>query len=353
MEEITTIGVDIAKNVFQLHGVNAEGKVVLRKALRRGQMQSFFEKLSPCLIGVEACATAHHWARTLIAVGHDVRLIPPNYIKPYLRRQKNDAADAAAICEAVTRPSMRFVPVKGEDQQATLMLHSARELLILQRTALINALRGHFAELGIVAPQGARNVRQLIAILDDEPHSPQAVRIALAPLAAALVEIERQIAKLDKAILATHRNNDVSIRLATVPGIGPVIATCLAASVSDAKLFEGGREFAAWLGLVPRQHSTGGKPRLGSISKMGNRHLRKLLVVGAHAALYRMKNGMADTPLANWARCLLSKKPFKLVAVALANKIARIAWAIMARNISYLPDPAARDGAMVSASATA
>lgn len=275
----------------------------------------FFEKLAPCRIGREACVTAHHWARTLMDAGHEVRLIPPAYIKPYLRRQKNDAADAAAICEAVTRPSMRFVPVKSRDQQATLMLHRARELLISQRTALINALRGHFAELGIVVPQGARNVRQLTAILDDEQHGPQAVRVALMPLAMALTEMATQIAKLDKAILAAHRNNDVSIRLATVPGIGPVIATCLSASVPDPKPFEGGREFAAWLGHVPRQHSTGGKPRLGSISKMGNRHLRKLLVVGAHAALYRMKKGTSDTPLASWARGLLASKPFKLVRV--------------------------------------
>ena len=339
MNKITTIGLDIAKNVFQLHGIDADGQVVVRKSLRRGQMLPFFEKLAPCLIGMEACATAHHWARTLIANGHDVRLIPPSYIKPYLRRQKSDAADAAAICEAVTRPSMRFVPVKSENQQATLMLHSARELLISQRTALINALRGHFAELGIVVPQGAHNARQLIAILeDDKGHTSQAVRIALGPLATALIEIKGQIAKLDKAILAAHRNDDVSLRLSTIPGIGPVIATCLSASVPDAKLFEGGREFAAWLGLVPRQHSTGGKPRLGSISKMGNRRMRKLLVVGAHAALYRMKNGKTQSPLAEWARTLLAKKPFKLVAVALANKIARIAWAIMARNIQFQPE---------------
>ena len=339
MNKITTIGLDIAKNVFQLHGIDADGQVVLRKSLRRGQMRRFFEKLAPCLIGMEACATAHHWARTLIAAGHDVRLIPPSYIKPYLRRQKSDAADAAAICEAVTRPSMRFVPVKSENQQATLMLHSARELLISQRTALINVLRGLFAELGIVVPQGAHNARRLIAILeDDEGYNSQAVRIALGPLATALIEIKGQIAKLDKAILAAHRNDDVSLRLSTIPGIGPVIATCLSASVPDAKLFEGGREFSAWLGLVPRQHSTGGKPRLGSISKMGNRRMRKLLVVGAHAALYRMKNGKTQSPLAEWARVLLGKKPFKLVAVALANKIARIAWAIMARNIQFEPD---------------
>ncbi|TPW26155.1 IS110 family transposase [Martelella alba] len=339
MDKIVTIGLDIAKNVFQLHGIDASGQIVLREPLRRGQMQPFFEKLAPCLIGMEACATAHHWARMLIAAGHEVRLIPPNYIKPYLKRQKNDAADAAAICEAVMRPSMRFVPVKSEDQQATLMLHSARELLISQRTALINALRGHFAELGIIAAQGARNVRQLIAILDDdEQYAPRAVRIALRPLATTLIEIEVQIAKLDKAILTAHRNDDVSLRLSTIPGIGPVIATCLSASVPNPNLFEGGREFAAWLGLVPRQRSTGGKPRLGSISKMGNRRLRKLLVVGAHAALYRMKNGKARSPLADWARTLLAKKSFKLVAVALANKIARIAWAIMARNIQFQRD---------------
>jgi transposase len=342
MGKITTIGLDIANNVFQVHGIDADGHVVLRKSLRRCQMQPFFETLDPCLIGMEACATAHHWARVLLQAGHDVRLIPPSYIKPYLRRQKNDAADAAAICEAVTRPSMRFVPVKSRDQQATLMLHSARELLISQRTALINALRAHFAELGIVVPQGARNVRQLIALLEDEQLSSPAVRVALMPLANALTEIETQVAKLDKAILTAHRNDDTSLRLATVPGIGPIIATCLSASVSDARLFEGGREFAAWLGLVPRQYSTGGKPRLGSISKMGNRHLRKLLVVGGHAALYRMRKAGRDTPLANWARDLLSKKPFKLVAVALANKIALLgrSWR-GTRTSSKAPPPMA------------
>lgn len=338
MDKITTIGLDIAKNVFQLHGVDTHGQIVLRKSLRRGQMRRFFEKLPPCLIGMEACATAHHWARTLMSIGHDVRLIAPAYVKPFVKRQKNDAADAAAICEAVTRPSMRFFPVKSEDQQATLMLHSARELLISQRTALINALRGHFAELGIVAPQGARNVRQLIATLEEDRGSPETVRIALMPLTVALIGIEAQITKLDKAILATHRKDDVSVRLATIPGIGPIIASCLSASVSNPELFEGGREFAAWLGLVPKQHSSGGKPRLGHISKMGNRHLRKLLVVGAHAALYSIKKGKTQTPLADWARSLLSKKPFKLVAVALANKMARIAWAVMARNKNYQPD---------------
>jgi transposase len=339
MSEIATIGLDIAKNVFQLHGVDGNGKVVLRRALRRGQLSGLFSTLPPCLIGMEACATAHHWARTLMAFGHEVRLIPPAYVKPYLRRQKNDAADAAAICEAVMRPSMRFVPVKSVQQQSTLMLHGARNLLVGQRTALINALRGHLAELGIVVAQGARNARQLIDWIQDEasPDIPLTARIALQPLAAMLVGIEAQIARLDKAILAAHRSDPISVRLSAIPGIGPIVASCLAASVPDAGLFRGGREFAAYLGLVPRQHSTGGKPRLGSISKMGNRHLRKLLVVGAHAALYSMKSGRTRTAVADWARRLLARKPFKVVAVALANKMARIAWAVMARSRAYEP----------------
>jgi transposase len=339
MPEIATIGLDIAKNVFQLHGVDRSGRIVLRKALRRSQVPGFFSTLPPCLIGMEACATAHHWARTLMTFDHDVRLIPPAYVKPYLRRQKNDAADAAAICEAVTRPSMRFVPVKSSQQQSTLMLHGARDLLIGQRTALINALRGHFAELGIVVAQGARNTRQLIALIHDDasPDLPAMARTALHPLAAMLLGVEAQIAKLDKAILSAHRSDPVSIRLATIPGIGPIVASCLSASIPDASLFQGSREFAAYVGLVPRQHSTGGKPRLGSISKMGNRHLRKLLVVGAHAALYSMKSGKTRTVLADWARSLLAKKPFKVVAVALANKMARIAWAVMARSTAYEP----------------
>ena len=339
MDSITTIGLDIAKNVFQLHGVDESGAVILRRSLRRGQMLAFFGNLPPCLIGMEACATAHHWARTLLALGHDVRLIPPAYVKPYLRRQKNDAADAAAICEAVTRPSMRFVPVKSEEQQATLMLHGARELLVSQRTALINALRGHFAEFGIVVAQGARNARLLVAIIHDERDMDlsASARLALLPLATALIDVEAEIAKLSKAILVAHRSSDVSVRLATIPGIGPIVASCLAASIADAGVFKSGRELAAFLGLVPKQHSTGGKPRLGRITKMGNRRLRKLLVVGAHAALYSIKSGKTNTPLADWARSLLAKKPFKLVAVALANKMARIAWVIMTRNTVYKP----------------
>jgi transposase len=244
-----------------------------------------------------------------------------------------------AIGEAVTRPSMRFVPVKSPQQQSTLMLHGARDLLIGQQTALINALRGPFAELGIVVAQGARNTRHLIGYLQDETNSdlPDTARVALQPLAAMRVGIEAQIAKLDRSILAAHRSDPVSTRLAGIPGIGPIVASCLSASIPDASLFQGSREFAAYLGLVPRQHSTGGKARLGSISKMGNRHLRKRLVVGAHAALYSMKSGKTRTALADWARSLLAKKPFKVVAVALANKMARIAWAVMARSPAYEP----------------
>jgi transposase len=287
MPEIATIGVDIATNVFQLHGVDRSGKIVLRKALRRSQVPGFVSTLPRCLSGMEACATAHHWTRTLMAFGHEIRLTAPAYVKSYLRRQKNDAAEAAAICEAVTRPSMRFVPAKSPQQQSTLMLHGARDLLIGQGTALTNALRGHFAELGFVVAQWARNTRQLIAYLQDEdnPDRPATARIALCPQAAMLGEIEAPIVKLDKAILTAHRSDPIGVSLATIPGIGPIVASCLSASIPDASLFQGSREFAAYLGLVPRQHSTGGKPRLGSISKMGNRHLRKLLVVGARGAL--------------------------------------------------------------------
>nr|WP_255393891.1 IS110 family transposase [Neorhizobium galegae] len=244
MDDITTIGLDIAKNVFQLHGVDAQGQVVLRKALRRANMIAFFTKLPPCLIGMEACSTAHHWARTLMELGHEVRLISPAYVKPFVKRHKNDAADAAAICEAVVRPSMRFVSVKSEEQQATLMLHSARELLISQRTALMNALRGHFAELGIVVAQGARNVGDLLLILErmgqgsNEKALPETMRLALQPLATALIGIEAEIAKLDKEILAIHRKDDVSLRLASIPGIGPITASFLSASIPDPGLFK-------------------------------------------------------------------------------------------------------------------
>lgn len=340
MTQIITIGLDIAKNSFAVHGFNAEGMTVLKKELKRAQVLPFFAKLEPCRAGLEACASAHHWARELKRLGHDARLIPAQRVKAFLPRQKNDAADAQAIARAVREPEMRFVAVKTVEQQSALMLFKSRDLLIGQRTQLLNALRGHFGEIGIVVPKGPHEVKALIdkvMIAEKAQALPEAMRAALRPLVAALFTLNEEIAGLDKEILKLHRANETSRRLATVPGIGTLIATVLSATVTDPASFSGGREFAAWLGLVPRQHSTGGKPRLGHISKMGNRDLRRLLVVGAHAALYRMKSGKTQSALADWARKLLAKKPFKLVAVALANKMARIAWAIMAKGQSYDP----------------
>jgi transposase len=329
MDEITTVGIDLAKSVFQVHAVDGEGHVVVAKAVRRRDFLALVGKLPPCLIGLEACASSHHWARQLRAMGHDARLIPPSYVKAYVRRQKNDAADAAAICEAVSRPSMRFVPIKSCDQQAVLMLHRVRALLVGQRTALICALRGHLAEFGIVAPTGPRHVAPLLAVLADEDDQslPILARAALRPLARRLKGLEGEIAQLDRELLDWHRSCELSRRLATIPGVGVLTATALAASITDPSVFASGREFSAFLGLVPRQASSGGKTKLGRISKMGDRYLRTLLVVGATAVLRHAKTGGSSSKL--WALGLLEKKPFKLVAVALANKTARIAWAVM------------------------
>lgn len=342
MEEITTVGIDLAKSIFHVHAVDKAGAVVLQKAFKRRRLIAFFQKLPPCLIGLEACGSAHHWGRTLQQFGHDVRLIPPTYVKPYVRRQKNDAADAAAICEAVTRPTMRFVPIKTEEQQSALMLHRARSLLLSQRTALICAIRGHMAELGLIAPRAVRNMKPLLDVLadgDDESLPPLA-RDALAPLVAQLAHIDIQIARLDRELLKWHRDNPVSQRLASIPGVGPVTATALAASVTDPSMFASAREFSAFLGLTPRQNSTGGRTKLGRISKMGDRYLRTLLVSGAVSLLSPKRKHTCA--LDAWARNLIEKdKPIKLVAIALANKMARIAWAIMARGeIFRHPAPA-------------
>ena len=333
MNEITTVGLDLAKHVFQVHGVDAEGTTVLRKQLRRAQVLAFFSRLPRCLVGMEACATAHYWARELRALGHEVRLMPAQYVKAYVKRNKNDAADAEAICEAVVRPTMRFVPAKTAEQQAAVLLHRGRERLVRQRTMLVNALRGHLAEFGVIAPQGLRNVGRLIAIIRDEEDArlPGLARQVLQVLAVQIEQLEAAIAALEKQLMGWHKSNPVSQRLATIPGIGPIIATAIAAMVAEPSGFRSGREFAAWLGLVPRQNSTGGKNRLGGISKRGNQYLRRLLINGASANLLRSKATNADP----WVIGLRRRRPSLVVAVALANKTARIAWAVMHRQENY------------------
>lgn len=337
MNEVTTIGVDVAKRVFQVHAVNEAGKVLIRRQLRRRQVLPFFEQLPPCLVGMEACATSHYWAREFARLGHEVRLMPPRYVKPYVKRGKNDAADAEAICEAVTRPTMRFVPVKTVEQQSVLMLHRTRQLFVRQRTSLINAIRAHLAEFGIVAGVGRNGVERLLELVreGEDDRVPVAARDCLMALAAQLELVKRQIVAADRRVLAWHRSNETSKRLAAIPGVGPLIASALVASIPDPGVFRSGRDLSAWIGLVPKQHSTGGKERLGSISKAGNRYLRQLLVVGALSVIRRAKQlGYARHP---WLVGLLARRSSKIAAVALANKIARIAWAMMARNESFNP----------------
>jgi transposase len=329
--EITTIGLDLAKRVFQVHGVDAAGTVVLKRQMRRAELLRFFGKLPRCLIGLEACATAHYWARELTALGHEVRLIPPHYVKPYVRRNKSDRADAAAICEAVGRPSMRFVPVKNAAQQAGLVVHRVRDLLIRQQTMLTNALRAHLAEFGIVEPRGRDGLGKLIEVVQAGADLPEAARQALLSLVRQIASLAEEINALDRQMRAAAKDNEIARRLQTIPGVGPVIASALAATVTDARLFRNGRELAAWIGLTPRQHSTGGRLRLGGISKRGDRYLRRLLVNGAQAVLLRSKAARSDP----WLLRLRAQKPLLKVAVALANKLARIAWAIMAHDETY------------------
>jgi transposase len=334
--KITTIGLDLAKSVFQVHGVDETGAAVLVKRLHRKQMLPFFSKLAPCLIGVEACATAHYWARTLTALGHEVRLMPPSYVKGYVKRGKSDALDAEAICEAVQRPTMRFVPVKTAEQQGILMAHRTRSLLVRQRTMAANALRAHLAEFGLVANPGVANLVKLADRTFAEEALPPYARTALEILIRRLMELTEEIGMLDQQLRTWHANNEASRRLAAIPGVGIITATALAATVTDPDQFRSGRQFAAWLGLTPQQHSTGGKIRLGGISKQGDRYLRRLLVVGATAVMRHAKD--KSTPMARWATELLKKKPFRLVSVALANKLARIAWVLLTRGETYTPD---------------
>lgn len=340
LSSVTTVGLDLAKHVFHVHGVDASGRVIVSKALRRKDVLVFFAQMPPCLVGVEACGSAHHWGRELIKLGHDVRIMPAAYVKPYVRRQKNDAADAAGICEAVTRPSMRFIGVRTLENQAALMHHKTREMLVAQRTQLINALRGHLAEIGVIAAQGLRNARELAGLIqaEDDETIPACVRRALDPLVRQLHALDQEIACSDRAIAAMVRDQETARRLMTIPGLGPVTASAIVASVQDLSLFSRPRAFAAFLGLTPRQTSSGGKERLGRVSKMGNRYLRRLLVVGAHAVLYHRKPH--EDALRSRAKKLIQTKPFKLVAVALANKMARIAFAILRGKTTYSPSPA-------------
>lgn len=374
MTMISTIGLDIAKQSFYVHCEDAEGKVVEKKELKRSAVLGFFEKLErPCLVGIEACGTAHHWAREVSKLGHEVKLIPPARVKALVLRQKNDAADARAICEAVKRSDIHFVPVKSADQQSLLMLMSVRDGFIGQRTELMNRMRGHFAEIGIVVPSGGKHIGELVArvkpgselsgskiaepaqeegALEDGAVSgpvaeplPAHMLIAMGQLVEALEGLNARIAALDQAIGAAFKSNPVARRVETTPGIGQFTAMLLVALFPDPKVFAGGREFAAFLGMVPKQNSTGGKARLGAITKMGNRDVRSHLFVGAVAVLWRLRanTGKIDSPLARWAKALLEKKPFRLVAMALANKLARIAWVLMARGGEY--DPAFKPAA--------
>jgi transposase len=331
MDEVSTIGLDIAKSVFQVHGVDVDGAVVIRKRVSRAKVLEFFSTLPCCLVGIEACPSAHHWARQLQVLGHTVKLMPPSYVKAYLKRSKNDANDAAAICEAVTRPSMRFVPIKSDQQQSGLMLHRSRQLLVRQRTMLSNAIRGHMAELGIISAKGRNGTGELLKIIAnvEDDRVPEIARFCLDSLARQYEVIAAEIGAIDKRIQAWHRSCEESRRLEEIPGIGPIVATALIAEVGDWKAFSSGRNLAAWIGLVPKQHSTGGKERLGGISKQGNRYLRWLLVAGAMAVIrYAQQHGTKRL----WLARILERRPIKVAAVALANKIARMAWAMMVRG---------------------
>jgi len=333
--QITTIGFDTAKNLFQVHGADAQGRPVLKRKLARGKVQEFFATLPRCLVGLEACAAAHYWARELTKLGHEVRLMPPQYVRAYVKTNKHDAADAEACCEAVQRPGMRFVPVKGEDQQSLLMLHRVREQLLKQRTATINALRAHLAEFGIVAAQRQMGLRELLAVVADpeDRRVPPLARELLQVLAHHLRGLEERTAELDRRLVEVARGDAACARLAAVPGIGPVIATALVAMVGDAKAFASGRHLAAWVGLVPRQHSSGGKERLLGISKRGDSYLRRQLMHGARA-LVKVSKGREGKPWA-WIDGLLARRPFNVVVAAVANKLARIAWALLSRSEDY------------------
>jgi transposase len=332
--EVSIIGLDLAKNVFQAHGASASGAVVFRKKLRRDHVLAFFAAQPPCLVAMEACPGAHHWGREIGAFGHEVRLIAPAYVKPFVRRQKNDMADAEAICEAAQRPTMRFVAVKSEAKQAAAVIFRARDLLVGQRTQIINALRGHLAEYGLIAPQGPSHIEQLIAQVEDPACGvPEVARSCLQRLVGLLCGLQREIAALDREIAARAGHDDVARRLMTVPGIGPLIATAIEALAPAPETFRSGRDFAAWIGLTPVQKSSGGKERLGRTSRMGERTLRRLLIIAASGVVRWAKR--KGVPEGSWLARMLARKPPMLVIVALANKNARVAWALITKGGLY------------------
>jgi transposase len=338
--EITTIGLDLAKNVYQVHAIDGVGEVVVRKALRRVQVLRFFERLDPCLVGMEACGTSHYWAREISKFGHEVRLMPPAYVKPYVKRGKTDASDAEAICEAVSRPTMRYVAIKSCEQQAALTVHRTRDLLVKQRTQLVNMIRGLLAEFGIEIRRGITHAVSLAERIaaGEMPDIPTLAAKMIASLAGQVLDLQTRLRAIERELLAWHRSSDIARRLATIPGVGTICATAFAASVTDPHQFRSGRQFAAWLGLTPLQHSSGGKERLGRISKMGDKYLRRLLVVGMTSLVRRAK--YKPDAVDRWLAALLSRKPARVVTVALANKAARVIWAIMARGGIYrAPQP--------------
>jgi len=339
--EITTIGLDLAKNVYQVHAINGAGEVVVRKTIRRAQVLRFFERLDPCLVGIEACGTSHYWAREISKFGHEVRLMPPAYVKPYVKRGKTDASDAEAICEAVSRPTMRYVAIKSCEQQAALTIHRTRDLFVKQRTQLVNMIRGLLAEFGIEIRRGITHALSLAERIaaGDMPGIPALAAKMIARLAEQILDLEARLREIERELLAWHRSSEIARRLATIPGVGTVCATAFAASVTDPHQFRSGRQFAAWLGLTPLQHSSGGKERLGRISKIGDKYLRRLLVVGMTSLVRRAK--YKPDAVDRWLSDLLSRKPVRVVTVALANKAARVIWAIMARGGTYrAPQPA-------------
>lgn len=331
MTEITTVGLDLAKSVFQVHAVDAEGAVVMRRQVKRAQVLLFFSRLKPCLIGMEACAGAHYWGRELAKLGHEVRLIPPSYVKPFVRRGKTDQADAEAICEAVIRPNMRFVPVKTETQQAVLMQHRARDFLVRQLTQLANTIRAHLGEFGIVVPKGVHNMGRLIAAAE-EADLPAEARLPLDLLTGQFRDTKARIDEITACIRTEAESDETARRLQTMPGIGPITASVLAATLPDVSAFRTARDLSAWLGLTPKAHSSGGKERLGSISKMGNRYIRRLLYLGAMSVISTRRR---SDPVDDWLGRMIARKPVKVVAIALANRMARTIWAMLRTGESW------------------